>query len=351
MLRTMARIIVGAAQVPFERGGAEWHVDALVRELRARGFDTDVVAIPFQWGPREEALRSAMAWRLVDVVRPGGRDVDLFIGTKFPTYVATHPNKVVWLFHPFRQAYDLHESGVDGFPDTPLGRETHEAIKDVDRRAFSECRNIFTTSFNNITRLKRFADVDASLLRLPLLDPQSYRCESFEPFVLSVGRLESLKRTDLLVRAAAHLPENSRVVVVGEGRERASLETLAASNRGGARVEFTGRIDDETVKSLYATCTAVFYGPVDEDYGLVTLEAFHSRKPVVTATDSGGVLEFVRDGENGFVVPPTPEDVGQALSALLTNPARARALGQQGAAAIAGLSWDRVIEALTATIR
>lgn len=346
----MPRVIVGAAQVPFERGGAEWHVDALVAELRARGFDVDVVALPFQWGPREEALRSAMAWRLVDVVRPGGREVDLFIGTKFPTYVARHPNKVVWLFHPFRQAYDLHESGVDGFPDTDQGRETLRAIRDLDREAFSECRAVFTTSKNNAARLSRFVGVDARVLRLPLRNAASYRCDGFDPFVLSVGRLESLKRTDLLVRAAAFLGEETRVVVVGEGRERAALEALARRNGRGAAVEFLGRVDDGTVKDLYATCGCVFYGPHDEDYGLVTLEAFHSGKPVVTTTDAGGVLEFVTDGANGRVVAPEPAAIGAAVRGLLGDAGRARAFGERGRAGMAGLDWDEVIRSLTATI-
>lgn len=346
----MSRVIVGAAQVPFERGGAEWHVDALVAELRARGFETDVVALPFQWGPREEALRSAMAWRLVDVVRPGGRDVDLFIGTKFPTYVAGHPNKVVWLFHPFRQAYDLHESGVDGFPDTTQGREALTAIRDLDRQAFSECRAVYTTSRNNAARLKKFADVEARLLPLPLRDPASYRTETFEPFVLSVGRLESLKRTDLVVRAAAFMPESTRVVVVGEGRERAALEAVARENGRGATVEFLGRVDDDTVKKLYATCGCVFYGPHDEDYGLVTLEAFHSGKPVVTTHDAGGVLEFVVDGTNGVVTPPRPAEIGAAITRLLSDAAQARAFGARGRESMTGLSWDDVIRTLTATI-
>jgi glycosyltransferase involved in cell wall biosynthesis len=346
----MPRVIVGAAQVPFERGGAEWHVDALVQELRARNFETEVVALPFQWGPREEALKSASAWRLIDVIRPGGREVDLFIGTKFPTYVAAHPNKVVWLFHPFRQAYDLHESGVDGFADTPRGRETLAAVRDLDRRAFAECRAVFTTSENNAARLRRFGVAEASILRLPLRNQHAYRCAGFEPFVLSVGRLETLKRTDLLVRGAAFMSSEMRVVIVGEGRERGNLEASARANAGGARVEFRGRVSDEVLRGLYATAGCVFYGPLDEDYGLVTLEAFHSGKPVVTAHDSGGVLEFVRDQKNGLVVSPNPEAIGGAARTLLGDPALAKRLGDDGRASLTDLDWEVVIRTLTRTI-
>ena len=56
--------------------------------------------------------------------------------------------------------------------------------------------------------------------------------------------------------------------------------------------------------------------PFDEDFGYVTLEAFLARKPVITATDSGGPLEFVVDGVNGAVVAPTPEPIAAAINAL-----------------------------------
>ena len=58
--------------------------------------------------------------------------------------------------------------------------------------------------------------------------------------------------------------------------------------------------------ALYATCRGVLYVPFDEDFGYVTVEAFLSRKPVVTASDSGGPLEFVEDGASGFVAAPEP---------------------------------------------
>ncbi len=340
-------VLVAATQVPFQRGGAEWHAAALHRELVARGFLAEVVQVPFQWTPREEALRSALAWRMLDLSRAGPVEVDLVIGTRFPSYVVRHPRKVVWLFHQFRQAYDLHEAGIDGFPDTAEGRSLREHIVELDTRALGECRRVFTTSHNNAARLRRFNGLEAEVLRLPLQDPGLWRCEAFEPFALSVGRLETLKRVDLLVRAVAALPPPLRAVVVGEGSQREALVALADQLGVRERVEFRGWVDDAEVKSLYARCGCVFYAPWDEDYGLVTLEAFQSGKPVVTTTDAGGPLEFVRDGETGLVAAPEPEAVAAALGRLLAAPAEARALGAAGSASVQGISWDTVIAALT----
>jgi glycosyltransferase involved in cell wall biosynthesis len=341
-------VVVAGVQVPFVRGGAEWHLEALHGELRRRGFQAERVDVPFQWSPREEALRSALAWRLLEVADANGVPIDLFIGTRFPSYAARHPRKVVWLFHPFRQAYDLHDAGVDGFADTDEGRRLRQQVIDLDARALGECRRLFTTSRTNAERLRTYLGLEAEVLRLPLLARERWRDEGFEPYVLSVGRLESLKRTELLVKAAAHLPRAARVVVVGEGAERARLERLAETEGVADRVSFLGRVGDEEVKELYARCGAVFYAPFDEDYGLVTLEAFHSGKPVVTARDSGGVLEFVRDQETGLVTDPAPEALGRALGRLLEQPAEARAMGARGRESVRDLSWDTVVDTLTA---
>lgn len=342
-----ATVLVAATQVPFQRGGAEWHVDALAAQLVAHGFRSEIVRLPFQWDPREEVLRACLAWRLLDLTRAGGVPVDLLIATRFPSYVARHPAKVVWLFHQFRQAYDLHDAGIDGFPTTPEGQALHRHVIELDTRALRECRRIFTTSRNNASRLKRYNGLSAEVLRLPLVAPESYRSEAWEDCVLSVGRLERLKRTDLLVRAARELPPKAKVVVVGEGTEREALEALASALGVADRVTFTGYLDDAAVRDLYARCSAVFYAPWDEDYGLVTLEAFHSRKPVVTTTDAGGVLEFVRDGETGLVAEPDPASIASCLTRLLADKDRARQLGEAGFASVRHIVWDEVIRALT----
>ena len=74
-------------------------------------------------------------------------------------------------------------------------------------------------------------------------------------------------------------------------------------------MHFTGAVNDEALLELYAGALGVIYAPFDEDYGYVTLEAFLARKPVITARDSGGTLEFVVDGVNGWICDPRPDAV------------------------------------------
>ena len=95
-------------------------------------------------------------------------------------------------------------------------------------------------------------------------------------------------------------------MVTGEGPDRERLEALAHDRGLNGRAEFTGRIDEDELASLYARCLAVYYAPVDEDFGMVPYEAFLSEKPVLTTTDAGGPLEVVTDGRTGLVTAPEP---------------------------------------------
>ena len=153
------------------------------------------------------------------------------------------------------------------------------------------------------------------------------------------------------MRALAHCRRPVRAVIAGDGPDaRPAARARRASSGVGERVELPGRVDDERLVELYAGALAVFYAPFDEDYGYVTVEAFRSERPVVTTADSGGVLEFVRDGENGFVVRAGRRRARspRALDRLFDDRERARAARpRRRASACAAIGWDHVIEALS----
>ena len=142
-------------------------------------------------------------------------------------------------------------------------------------------------------------------------------------YVLSVGRIESVKRVDLAVRALAHV--DPRGASGGRGRGHTARQHASDSRRSsGSPIAstFLGAVDDETLLDLYADALAVVYAPFDEDYGYVTLEAFLARKPVITTMDAGGPLEFVDDGVNGAACRPNREAIAQVINHLAHAPAR-----------------------------
>jgi glycosyltransferase involved in cell wall biosynthesis len=165
--------------------------------------------------------------------------------------------------------------------------------------------------------------------------------------VLSVGRLEAVKRVDLAIRAMRHAPGDLSLTIAGTGTMRHALEALAAESGVAGRVTFLGEVSDADVVELYANALGVVFPPYDEDYGYVTLEAFLAHKPVITTHDAGGPNEFVADGENGFVTDPEPAALGDALARLAADRRRAAAMGEAGFERARGVSWAGVIEALT----
>jgi glycosyltransferase involved in cell wall biosynthesis len=338
------RIAVCHPQVPFARGGAEILVESLVEELRRRGHEAELVTVPFQWFPGTRVLTNALAWRLLDFEDAHNAEIDLLIATKFPSYAARHANKVVWLVHQFRQAYELDGTPLGQFGPEPVDRATRRAIHRLDRTTLGEARRLFAISQNVADRLRRSTELEAEVLPPP---PQelAYRCEDYGDFVLSVGRLDRAKRVDLLLEAAAASPA-LEFVVVGDGPDRSRLEALASSLELDGRVRFTGRVDGDELAGLYARCLAVFYAPVDEDFGFVPYEAFLSEKPVVTTRDAGGPLEVVTDAENGVVCEPSPAAVAEAFTWLAAHRDAARERGRAGKELAARLTWDTTIERL-----
>ncbi len=167
-------------------------------------------------------------------------------------------------------------------------------------------------------------------------------------YVLAAGRLEELKRVELLIESLAHTTTPVRCKIAGEGPLRDRLIELVRRHELERRVELVGRVTDEELIALYRDCLAVYHAPYDEDFGFVTVEAFKAAKPILTASDSGAVLELVRHDENGRVHPPGDATAFAASIDLLWHEReRAAELGRRGHEAVAGLSWDRVIAALT----
>jgi len=336
------RIAVAAPQVPFVRGGAELMAEDLVGALRRRGHEAELVTVPFKWYPGTRVLDQAFLWRLVDLTESEGRPIDCVIATKFPAYAVRHPNKVAWVLHQFRQAYDYDRTDLGQFSESPEDRATRAAVERLDGVALGEARKVFATSRNVADRLRRFNGIEAAVLPHP---PQAlpYRTGESEGFVLSVNRLDRAKRIDLLIDAAKREP-SLRVVITGEGPDRERLESLASGLNG--QVEFVGRVDDERLADLYSRCLAVYYAPVDEDFGMVPYEAFLSGKPVVTTADAGGPLEVVHDRETGVVVAPEPTEIAQAAVYLGEHADEARKWGNAGKAIAERVTWDACVDAL-----
>jgi glycosyltransferase involved in cell wall biosynthesis len=290
-------------------------------------------------------------WESQDFFPFGGGGIDRVIGLKWPAYLLRHPAMVAWLLHQHRPAHDLFDTPFGFLAATPGAVALRDRILAADRSSFATMQAVFTISRRVSARLLTSAGVASIPLYHPPDSAEAFWCAPASPYVLVPSRLESLKRQDLFLKALALTDPSVQAVIVGDGGQRPELERLTADLGIGARVRFLGSVSRAHLISLYAHATAVYFGPRDEDYGYVTLEAMLAGKPVVTCTDSGGPLEFVLDGETGRIVAPDPEAVADALSDLMSDPARAAAMGRAGQAHYGRSvpSWDDVVSQLVQT--
>lgn len=342
------RVAVANVQAPFIRGGAEILADSLVDQMRRRGVDATLLRIPFTWSPPERIMDHILATRLLRV-----GNVDCLIPLKFPAYALQHENKVVWLLHQFRQAYDLWGTDLQDLPSTNTGERVKWTIWNADATYLSEAKRIYTNSEVTRGRLRNFNGIDAEVLLPPLHRPELFVSRSAQDYVFCPSRISKAKRQTLIVEAFAHVRPPLRLVLAGPPDSPADLRDVKrAIRRAGLvdRVDVLPQwISEEHKADLFADALGCVYIPVDEDsYGYVTLESFEASKPVITCDDSGGTRAVVIDGETGWVVPPDPRALADAVNRLAANRDQARELGEAGHEHVRslGISWDRVIEEL-----
>lgn len=346
------KIAICAAQVPFVKGGAELLVEGLYENLKRRGYDVDVIALPFKWYPRKAIINSMVAWRFLDISESNGEKIDLVISTKFPSYMVKHENKIVWLVHQFRQIYDQYGTQYSDFSkENYFDNLVMGEIKAKDNMMLSEAKRIYTIADNTTNRLKKYNNLESKTLYHPPKHAGKYKFGEYQNYILSVGRLESIKRVDLLLKSLKYCDNDIKVKIAGVGPFKGELEKIVEKNKLKSRVEFLNFVSDDDLLKLYSDSLAVYYAPFDEDYGYVTLEAFLSGKAVITTNDSGGVLEFVENNVNGCVCGINPEEIGTKIQELYKNKNLAKDFGMNGYEKVKGISWDNVIDKLTETIR
>lgn len=339
------KLLVANNAAPFIRGGAELLADRLVVELQKAGHEAELLRLPLGDTPAQ-IVDSMVAAALMDAV-----NVDRVIGLKFPAYLIPHHDKVIWLVHQFRQAYDPPPVG---WASTPELDPLVAAVRAADQKAFVAANRMYTISPMVADRLKRSNGISADVLMTPPHAEQEYRSAPPEGYIVALGRISGGKRQRLAIEAMRHARPGYRLVVAGAPETPELLDDLRREIDAWGladRVELIPRfITEEEKLDLLARCIGSVYLPVDEDsYGYVCYEAAMSSKPSVTGTDSGGTLTLVDHGRTGLVSAPEPEALASAFDELAGHTDRARAMGEnaRSLALELDLSWDRVVEELT----
>ena len=377
--------IVAPSPVPFVIGGAERLFSGLADAINT---ETPHLAELIKLPSREHTLPDLMATYESFTELDLGH-FDLVISSKYPSWMVSPPNHVVYMTHPLRGLYDTYQAwgrpeAVEAFGEPALARlaELASASSTPPAQLF----DAFAAALQRVGpehpamefpgplaralvhRLDRYAldprhvrrhlaisrtvarrpgyfppSVDVSVA-IPPTSLSGFHCDGFTDF-FTASRLDGPKRIDLLIEGMRHVPGTTRLLIAGSGPARPALTALAADD---PRIVFLGFVPDAELVDRYASALAVPFVPVDEDLGLITLEAQLSGKPVITCTDSGGVAELVEHGVSGWVVEPSSHAVGEAMARLAADPELARGMGDAGRRAAQQHSWGRVIDLVLA---
>ncbi|MCB0961885.1 MAG: glycosyltransferase family 4 protein [Acidimicrobiales bacterium] len=378
--------VVAPSPVPFTRGGAEralWGIQAAINDLTHH--EAEMIKIPVE----ESTLPAVLA----AYEQFAGLDLDHFdriITTKYPAWMVEHRHKTVLMMHPLRGVYDTyhlhqqpltvpnpdphtfamlhlmrqahHRGALDEFferwrnalaalgPDHPdfafPGPFARTAVRWLDGIAMApDAVAQYLSQSKTVAQREGYfpPGITPRIVNLPGHLPPAPRNDEAGTYLFTASRLDGPKRLDLLIDAMAHVPGDIELRIAGTGALRDELEARAAAD---PRIRFLGFTRNDLLPELYANALAVPFIPYDEDLGLITLEAFSQRTPVVTCTDSGGPTEFVRDGVTGLVAEPNPASLGAALARIVADPQGAARMGEAGCERGQRITWDEVVEAL-----
>jgi glycosyltransferase involved in cell wall biosynthesis len=289
--------------------------------------------------------------RLLDLAETSGGGVDRVIGLKFPAYLIPHTNKVLWILHQHKAAYELWDHPLNDLSQFPNGSKIRSAIQQADRQCIPEAKRIFTIAANVSDRLKKYCGIDSVPLYHPPRHAERFYCAEAEDYLFFPSRLAPVKRQSLALEAMAQTRQPIRLRFAGTADSpfyAEELQRLALKLNVEHRVEWLGHVTEEEKRRCYAHARGIIFPALDEDYGYVTLEAMLASKPVITCEDAGGPLEFIRHEKTGLIARPTPEGLASAMDKLWSDRDQAKALGEAGRARYIALkiSWSEVVKRL-----
>lgn len=376
--------ILGPSPVPYTIGGMEYLLWGLYEHInKDTPHSAEIIKLP---------VDESGFWPLIESYRKfydlNLDHFDMVVTTKYPAWMVQHENQLCYMCHRLRGLYDTyHFTGMPLKPEarhpgikkildfmamkgsTPEGLfELIDELKlmedDIPEHYFSfpgpfirsiihfldghalsnEAISRFTAISKTVEGRREYFPKGA---KVDVVYPPSalpFYKEGKYDYLFTVSRLDNAKRVALMVKAMEYVNSDVKLKIAGTGPMEAELKAMAA---GDSRIEFLGFVNDDQVIEYYSNARAVLFMPYEEDYGLVTIEAMKSRKPVITCSDSGGPLEFVSHGVNGYIAEPNPESVAKCINELMALSDEAiRGMGNNAYETVEDVSWGTVMSEL-----
>ena len=357
--------LVAPSPIPYTIGGAEKLWSGLFNFINYKtSHQCEIIKVP---------IKEDNFWNLIDAYyKFYNLDLshfDMVISGKYPAWMIKHPNHHLYMLHPLRGLYDLYDKSFDKQESIDLikkdttidelfeklfelkekglkvdfpSKTAKDVIKFLDKKAFENIIS-FKAISKTITVREDYFPSNAKIdIIYPPTTLKNLSSKSYDYFFI-VSRLDKPKRVDLAIKAYIKSKSDIPLKIAGVGKELEYLKDIAKDN---PNIEFLGFLSDEELSEFYSMAFAVIFIPKEEDYGIVTIEAMQSKKCVITCSDSGGVLEFVKDKQTGLISKPTIEDLSLAISYLSQNRYDAIKFGENAYKLTKDISWQNSIQKL-----
>jgi glycosyltransferase involved in cell wall biosynthesis len=313
-----------------EKGGAERFYDGLVSALNRFGIHAELISVLSDESCFETIEEAYLRCYDLDLL-----DYDGVISTKAPAHLVKHPNHVCYMQHTMRVFYDMFN--IEFPAPTPELIRQREFIQKLDTEAlrYPRTKKVFVIGREVQARLLKYNHIDSEVLYQGL-SFDAFRCGSYE-YIFMPGRLHRWKRVNLVIQAMRYVDRPLCLKIAGTGEDEPRFLKLAKSD---GRIEFCGRVSEEELIELYSNALVVPFVPIREDFGLITLEAFRSCKPVITCEDSGEPIYIVRQNETGFICPPDPKAIASKFEFFYDHPDIAKHMGLRGRESIQHIRWE-----------
>jgi len=269
---------------------------------------------------------------------------DIYITNDFPSNFISIKNKPsIWIcYSPKRYFYDLKQYFYENasFSGKLSLFLKHLLFKKIDKLSARKTTKIFPISKTISKRIKKYYNLDAQDIFYCGIDTTKYKSKKSKNYFLYISRLVKPKRVDLAIKAMNLIKDKDiELYIVGAGPEELNLKKLA---KGNNQIKFLGAVDDKKLIELYAECLGVIFVPLDEDWGLIPLEAGASGKPII-GSNEGGLKETIIDNKTGFLIYPTPENIADKIILLNKNRELANKTGLEAKEYVKKFDWEKLL--------
>lgn len=162
--------------------------------------------------------------------------------------------------------------------------------------------------------------------------------------IITVARLEKVKGLEYLIKAVKLLNVKFKLLIIGEGSNRGSLEQLVEDLELENKIKFLGEIPNEKIPEYLSAGDCFVLSSISEGFGIVVLEAMASRLPVI-ATEIGGLLDLIENEKTGILVQPkNPEQISRALFKVYSQSEFSQQLTNKAFLNLDRYNWNNIVK-------